>query len=309
MDEIDKIASKHLGKKSNGGVNKKYQSQFEIDENLLVCIPRALNREHDNIKSENLPFLGWDVWHAFEFSFLLSNSYPVTGLLKIIYPCESLNIIESKSLKLFLNSFNFVKFEGDYQSATKKATNKVIEILSKLLKTEVNASFHDKNTLETKNIFTDFTPLEDSIDFEREDFDIFKQNPSLLQTEQITKPADFQVSSRALRSNCRVTNQPDWGDIFIKIIGDQVPTKISLLKYIISMRQENHFHEEICEHVFKTLCDLLPHSKILVACLYTRRGGIDINPIRISDESLLNEAALLNSLLDLKTPFSKTFRQ
>ena len=118
------------------------------------------------------------MWHAFEFSFLLSNSYPVTGLLKIIYPCESLNLVESKSLKLFLNSFNFVKFEGDYKSATKKATNKVIEILSKLLKTEVNASFHDKNTLEPKNIFTDFTPLEDCIDFEREDFDIFKQNPS-----------------------------------------------------------------------------------------------------------------------------------
>ena len=76
-----------------------------------------------------------------------------------------------------------------------------------------------------------------------------------------------------------------------------------------SMRQENHFHEEICEHVFKTLSDLLPNSKILVACLYTRRGGIDINPIRISDKSLLDEASFLNSLLDLKTPFSKTFRQ
>ena len=309
MDEIDKIASKHLGKKSNGGLNKKYQSQFEIDENLLVCIPRALNREHDKIKSEKLPFIGWDVWHAFEFSFLLSNSYPVTGLLKIIYPCESLNIVESKSLKLFLNSFNFVKFEGDYKGATKKATNKVTEVLSNLLNTQVNASFHDKNTLEPKNIFGDFTPLETCIDFENEDFNIFKQNPSLLEIEQITRPGDFQVSSRALRSNCRVTNQPDWGDIFIKIIGDQVPTKISLLKYIISMRRENHFHEEICEHVFKTLFDLLPQSRILVACLYTRRGGIDINPIRISDEGLLNDATFLNSLLDLKTPFSKTFRQ
>ena len=131
----------------------------------------------------------------------------------------------------------------------------------------------------------------------------------MLQTKQITKPTDFRVSSKALRSNCRVTNQPDWGDIFIKIIGNQVPTKLSLLKFIISMRQENHFHEEICEHVFKTLFDLLPNSKILVACLYTRRGGIDINPIRISDKSLLDEASFLNSLLDLKTPFSKTFRQ
>ena len=309
MDEIDKIASKHLGKKLDGGPASKYRSQFEIDENLLVRIPRSLNRENDKIKNEDLPFFGWDVWHAFEFSFLLSNSYPVTGLLKIIYPCESRYIMESKSLKLFLNSFNFVKFEGNYETAKKRATNKVIEILSNFLNTEVYASFHEKSTQEQNNIFSDYVPLEDSIDLEKENFDIFKQDTSLLQTERCLEPNNFQVSSRSLRSNCRVTNQPDWGDIFIKIVGSQVPSKLSLLKYIISMRQENHFHEEICEHVFKILSDLLPRSKVLVACLYTRRGGIDINPIRISHKSFLNEASFLNSLLDLKTPFSKTFRQ
>ncbi len=309
MDEIDKIASKHLGKKPDGDPANQYRSQFEIDEKLLVRIPRSLNREQDKIKNENLPFFGWDVWHAFEFSFLLSNSYPVTGLLKIIYPCESHYIMESKSLKLFLNSFNFVKFEGDYESAKMKATNKVIEILSNFLNTEVNASFHEKSIQEQNNIFGGYIPLEDSIDLEKENFDIFKQDTSLLQTERCLEPNDFQVSSRSLRSNCRVTNQPDWGDIYIKIVGSQVPSKLSLLKYIISMRQENHFHEEICEHVFKTLSDLLPRSKVLVACLYTRRGGIDINPIRINHKSFLNEASFLNSLLDLKIPFSKTFRQ
>ena len=309
MDEIDKIASKHLGKKPDGGPASKYRSQFEIDENLLVRIPRSLNRENDKIKNEDLPFFGWDVWHAFEFSFLLSNSYPVTGLLKIIYPCESRYRMESKSLKLFLNSFNFVKFDGNHQTARKRATNKVIEILSNFLNTEVYASFHEKSTQEQNNIFSDYVPLEDSIDLEKENFDIFKQDTSLLQTERCLEPNDFQVSSRSLRSNCRVTNQPDWGDIFIKIVGSQVPSKLSLLKYIISMRQENHFHEEICEHVFKTLADLLPRSKVLVACLYTRRGGIDINPIRINHKGFLNEASFLNSLLDLKIPFSKTFRQ
>ena len=309
MDEIDKIASKHLGKKPDGDPASKYRSQFEIDENLLVRIPRSLNRENDKIKNEELPFFGWDVWHAFEFSFLLSNSYPVTGLLKIIYPCESRYIMESKSLKLFLNSFNFVKFEGNYETAKKRATNKVIEILSNFLNTEVCASFHEKSAQEQNNIFSDYVPLEDSIDLEKENFDIFKQDTSLLQTERCLEPNNFQVSSRSLRSNCRVTNQPDWGDIFIKIVGSQVPSKLSLLKYIISMRQENHFHEEICEHVFKTLSDLLPCSKVLVACLYTRRGGIDINPIRINHKGFLNEASFLNSLLDLKTPFSKTFRQ
>ena len=309
MDEIDKIASKHLGKKPDGGSASKYRSQFEIDENLLVRIPRSLNRENDKIKNEDLPFFGWDVWHAFEFSFLLSNSYPVTGLLKIIYPCESRYIMESKSLKLFLNSFNFVKFDGTYQTAKKRATNKVIEILSNFLNTEVYASFHEKSTQEQNNIFSDYVPLEDSIDLEKENFDIFKQDTSLLQTERCLEPNGFKVSSRSLRSNCRVTNQPDWGDIFIKIVGSRSPSKLSLLKYIISMRQENHFHEEICEHVFKTLSDLLPRSKVLVACLYTRRGGIDINPIRINDKSFLNEDSFLNSLLDLKIPFSKTFRQ
>jgi len=309
MDEIDKIASKHLGKKPDGGPASKYRSQFEIDENLLVRIPRSLNRENDKIKNEDLPFFGWDVWHAFEFSFLLSNSYPVTGLLKIIYPCESRYIMESKSLKLFLNSFNFVKFDGTYQTAKKRATNKVIEILSNFLNTEVYASFHEKSTQEQNNIFSDYIPLEDSIDLEKENFDIFKQDTSLLQTERCLEPNGFKVSSRSLRSNCRVTNQPDWGDIFIKIVGSRAPSKLSLLKYIISMRQENHFHEEICEHVFKTLSDLLPRSKVLVACLYTRRGGIDINPIRINHKSFLNEDSFLNSLLDLKIPFSKTFRQ
>ncbi len=309
MDEIDKIASKHLGKTPGGDPANKYLSQFEVDEKLLVRIPRALNREHDKIKNGNLPFFGWDVWHAFEFSFLLSNSYPVTGLLKIIYPCESRYIMESKSLKLFLNSFNFVKFEGDLGSAKRTATNKVIGILTNFLETEVNASFHEKSTQEQNDIFSDYIPLEDSIDFEKENFDIFKQDISLLQTERCTEPNDFRVSSRTLRSNCRVTNQPDWGDIFIKIIGSQVPSKLSLLKFIISMRQENHFHEEICEHVFKTLSDLLPNSRVLVACLYTRRGGIDINPIRMNHESFLSEASFLNSLLDLKIPFSKTFRQ
>ena len=309
MDEIDKIASKHLGKKPDGDPASKYRSQFEIDENLLVRIPRSLNRENDKIKNEDLPFFGWDVWHAFEFSFLLSNSYPVTGLLKIIYPCESRYIMESKSFKLFLNSFNFVKFEGKYETAKKRATNKVIEILSNFLNTEVYASFHEKSTQEQNNIFSDYVPLEDSIDLEKENFDIFKQDTSLLQTERCLEPNNFQVSSRSLRSNCRVTNQPDWGDIFIKIVGSRAPSKLSLLKYIISMRQENHFHEEICEHVFKTLSDLLPRSKVLVACLYTRRGGIDINPIRINHKSFLNEASFLNSLLDLKIPFSKTFRQ
>jgi 7-cyano-7-deazaguanine reductase len=118
----------------------------------------------------------------------------------------------------------------------------------------------------------------------------------------------FQVTSSALRSNCRITNQPDWGDVFIHIQGEDCVTPESLMRYIISMRKENHFHEEICECIYTRLRDLLADdTEILVACLYTRRGGIDINPVRASSPKLLNE--VVPGLIDSDVPHRKTPRQ
>ena len=93
--------------------------------------------------------------------------------------------------------------------------------------------------------------------------------------------------SHSLRSNCRVTNQPDWGDVYVHIKGNYSVTPESLLQYIVSMRKENHFHEEICECIYKRLWDLLQPQELFVACLYTRRGGIDINPVRASSHEVL----------------------
>ena len=95
------------------------------------------------------------------------------------------------------------------------------------------------------------------------------------------------LKANLLWSNCRVTNQPDWGDVFIRINGRDVPAVDALAKYIVSHRTVSHFHEEICEMVFKHLMDAYKPEQLMVACLYTRRGGLDINPVRATHQSLI----------------------
>ena len=113
--------------------------------------------------------------------------------------------------------------------------------------------------------------------------------------------------SYSLRSNCRVTNQPDWGDVYIHIKGENSVTPESLLKYIVSMRKENHFHEEICECIYKRLYDLLDPEELFVSCLYTRRGGVDINPTRATDDNTLYKYG--GGIVDVMNFCTKTARQ
>ena len=115
---------------------------------------------------------------------------------------------------------------------------------------------------------------------------------------------EYKVSSKLLKSNCRVTSQPDWGDVYIYLKGKQLPTHESMLKYIISFRDECHFHEEICETIYKRLWDTFSHEELSVTCLYVRRGGWDINPQRCSHEHLIQD-----KLWDSTIPWSKTGRQ
>lgn len=138
-------------------------------------------------------------------------------------------------------------------------------------------------------------------------FDEYSESPSILQTTE-ENYKELSIWTSALRSNCRVTNQPDWGDVFIYISGmEGLPTRESLLKYIVSMRTENHFHEEICECIYKRLLDRFNPTNLLVCCLYTRRGGIDINPVRYSNEKVFK--SVIEGLHDVNTPSIKTLRQ
>ena len=159
--------------------------------------------------------------------------------------------------------------------------------LDELLETNTTVSFYASDfETEPLSFSEDFEELADIVDLDRIDFTSFKSDASQLEEREAT---ECKYRSNLLRSNCRVTNQPDWGDVFIYMKGDSVPSPDSLAKYIVSHRTVSHFHEEICEMIYAHLTERFQPEQLMVACLYTRRGGIDINPIRATHSMLVPE--------------------
>jgi len=283
-----------------------YPDQY--DPTILVRELRSNNRQHLDIHDDNLPFVGYDTWNAYEVSTLTTSGLPVTGVLKIVYPCDSKYIVESKSIKLYLNSFNMFRNGDTREIAVVDMVNTVQRDLSSLLETDVAAVFHPANNNEvTLPVYTDdeCPCLEyDIIDSDVTDklvFDTYEETPELIESITHDEPQLQMFRSALLKSNCRVTSQPDWGDVYVKIIGKKHVDPISMLKYIVSFRNECHFHEEICETIYKRLHTILEPDKLVVTCLYARRGGIDINPTRASDEQLLPLALIDTSVMHYKT--------
>lgn len=312
QSEIRKLAGVHLGKAGDGSAVNPYQTPDAIDPSLLVAVPRHLNRADYNIDENNLPFIGFDVWNCYEVSALTTNGYPVSGVLKIKYPANSPSIVESKSLKLFLNSFNMHRLGDDVDDVVKAIKNTVESHLGELLDCAVSVRFFDRSvsltTNKTSYLDDEYQQLEGSLLLSSVVFNDFNENPGLLELWESKNTGRVQrIRTNALRSNCQITNQPDWGDVFIFVKGPSQLVERSVLQYIVSMRNESHFHEEIVECVFKRLYDLLPRgTDIAVGALYTRRGGIDINPVRATSFNALDEFA---QLTDINTMQFKTARQ
>ena len=306
---IEDIASVHLGKAGDGTVVKPYITPDNIDPTLLVGIPRYLNRDHYNIFADDLPFHGHDMWNCYEFSTLTNNGFPVSGVLRLAVPCDTFKIPESKSLKLYLNSFNMARCGNTVDEVIDFIEEKMQKDISEAVNGEVNIRFHSTGARIRKPFsLTEFETLEDILDVPSISFDHDKEDPSILQVIDNEWEDKYNYHhSAVLRSNCRVTNQPDWGDVYIIVNSKKTITEESLLQYIVSMRKENHFHEEIAECIYKRLWDLLQPKELLVACLYTRRGGIDINPVRASHEGMLDMFA--RNLYDVNTLNFKTLRQ
>lgn len=309
MSTIETIASVHLGKAGDGSVVKPYVTPEKIDPSLLVAVPRIYNRKQYKIDDTNLPFVGYDVWNCYEFSTLLTSGYPLSGLLKICYPANSHSIVESKSLKLYLNSFNMVRVAKHPQTAKDLIEKTISHDLSWVLGCEVKVTLHRQ----TDYIFTSsplplrYSFIDGLIETEDLTFESYNEDPSLLEVVSSDNSRHTKLRTSSLRSNCRVTNQPDWGDVYVSVKGQKVITPESFLKYVISMRQENHFHEEICECIYKRLWDLLSPDELFVTCLYTRRGGIDINPVRASNVDIIMKEAL--PLIQTEIICEKTMRQ
>lgn len=241
---------------------------------LLLCsFPRSNQREELGIESDNIPFNGFDIWRAYELSWLNLKGKPLCATAKFIFPCSSKLMVESKSLKLYLNSFCQTKFQN---------IDEVKKTLTKDLSLATNSDVVVVlNTLEKQEQFINFPGfLLDNLDIET---DCYQVNPNLLKTSQTV--VEEKLYSNLLKSNCLVTGQPDWATLFIHYIGPKID-HASLLKYIISFRQHQEFHEQCVERIFIDIKKICKTSKLTIYAKYTRRGGIDINPFRSDFENL-----------------------
>ena len=292
-DKTNEIAAKFLGKKTDGSV--------EYDPSLLVAVPRIENRRLYGIKNENLPFDGFDIWHAYEFSAMTENGLPVTRLMKMKYSCENDFLVESKSLKLYLNSFNMSRFGKNIEECLEICKNIIERDLSEKLQTSVSVNFLNNNSSRI-NIFENFKNIMDFVNEDDLKVEKFKEAPELLETEESDFLSEYFLMFDSLRSNCRVTHQPDFGDAYIYYKSKKHIKEDSLIRYLVSFRSEFHFHEECCEMIFKRLSDILDNEdEIFVCAIYTRRGGIDICPVRLSKNCTINPA---ENLLDI-TKFAR----
>jgi len=295
--------SKHLGKSSE------YASEY--DPSLLVREPRQSNREHISVADDNLPFLGNDTWNGYEVTGLTNSGRPIVGVVKFVYPCDSKYIVESKSLKLYFNSFCMTRLGETEEDVICSIEEKASKDLSEFLETEVvvrmfsnwevlNDPTHAMGEWHYKVNNIDCVNLETVCEDNSIVFDTYTETPELLEVVDSVGAEFFH--SALLRSRCRVTSQPDSGDVYIYFKGSKTVTRESLLKYIVSFRDECHFHEEICETIYTRLLRLLEPDELSVCCLYARRGGWDINPERVSSSHLLHPMLSDTRVVHVKTP-------
>ena len=285
-------------------LGKDTEYKFTYDPDILAREPRVKNRQIYGFDNEHLPFVtGYDTWHCYEASFMLENGLPVNGVLKLVIPANSEYIVESKSLKLYLFSFNMQKLGVTKADAIERFQATVEKDLEALLGVHVRSGFFTE-AIATQMFSTDMflgeaKPLEDfTSDLETISFNKFNEDPAIL---KFGDNQGLYIVSDMLRSNCKITHQPDWGTIFIYMFG--MPKGVdtdALAQYIVSFRGENHFHEEIVECMYARLKEKYDPIELMVTALYTRRGGIDICPTRASKSELLPMQLIDPTLLTMK---------
>ncbi|KTD21979.1 GTP cyclohydrolase [Legionella lansingensis] len=240
------------------------------NNSLLFPISRQPKRDAIGVSSQALPFHGYDLWTAFELSWLNEKGKPVVAVADIIIPCDSPNLIESKSFKLYLNSFNNTHF-----SSAVAVQETLVHDLSKVAGEDVKVSIYHPESFESCTIGHMEGICLDDLDISCNEYRV---NSSMLKTStEIVE--NVSLYSHLLKSNCPVTGQPDWGSIAITYSGPRVDNE-ALLQYLVSFRNHNEFHEQCVERIFIDLMTYCHPDKLTVYARYTRRGGLDINPIR-----------------------------
>ncbi|OBX55751.1 NADPH-dependent 7-cyano-7-deazaguanine reductase QueF [Moraxella osloensis] len=271
------------------GQSTSYPKTYAPD--MLYPIARALGRAKLALPADALS-IGMDWWQVFEMSWLNSHGISQVAMARLAIPATSDYIVESKSLKLYFNSLNFTEF--DNQQAVKAAVEKD---LSACLKTDVTLEIFEVNIANSLPISAPQGDcIDNALDSSGKKIAIVSDvdSSSLTVADQGASDSQLQIlHSHLLRSNCPVTNQPDWGTLEIQIDSQPID-RAGLLEYILSFRQHNGFHEQCVEQIFSDLTQAFAPKTLMVRAWYTRRGGIDINPCRVSDISLLPPPSRLN---------------
>ena len=257
------------------GQKTEYASQY--DRTLLQPVPRALNRDGLGI-TQNQPFtIGADIWTAYEISWLNEKGLPQVAIADIYLDYQSQNLIESKSFKLYLNSFNQSKF-ADFNAVQQTMQRDLSECAQGDVKVRLNSvAVYDSQKIDHLQ--------GDCIDEQNIEITSYEFNADWLKDCVSDEIVEEKLVSHLLKSNCLITNQPDWGTLHIHYVGRKIDHE-KLLRYVVSFRQHNEFHEQCVERIF---CDLMHYAKpekLTVYARYTRRGGLDINPFRSNFENL-----------------------
>ncbi|MBG5950808.1 NADPH-dependent 7-cyano-7-deazaguanine reductase QueF [Proteus terrae] len=256
-------------------LGKETQYHDQYDAELLQGVPRSLNRDSLSLTAENLPFHGGDIWTLYELSWLNSKGLPQVAIGHVELDANTENLIESKSFKLYLNSFNQTRFESwDVVEKT------LLKDLTTCAKGKVNLTIYPLSHFTSQPI-VDFAGEcidEQDIEINNYQFDVQWLNESTTDTL-----VEETLVSHLLKSNCLITNQPDWGSVAIQYKGKKIDRE-KLLRYLVSFRQHNEFHEQCVERIFHDIMQLCAPETLTVYARYTRRGGLDINPWRSNCE-------------------------
>ncbi|GAA5169874.1 NADPH-dependent 7-cyano-7-deazaguanine reductase QueF [Modicisalibacter zincidurans] len=260
MNRPETLAGAPLGRESS------YPEHY--DPTLLYPIARAANRAPLGIAEERLPFVGEDEWHAYELSWLNARGKPLVAVARFRLPADTPRLIESKSWKLYLNSFNQSRF-ADANAVRDTLTADLSAAAGGAVSVELLAV--DDPLLMPRRL-----PGEclDDLDIAISDY---SPCPELLAAGQGI--VEESLYSHLLKSNCPVTGQPDWGSVMIRYRGPRIDRE-GLLKYLVGYRQHQDFHEHCVEHIFTDLMACVRPEKLLVLARYVRRGGLDISPWR-----------------------------
>lgn len=241
------------------------------DASLLQGVPRSLNRDPLGLKADNLPFHGADIWTLYELSWLNANGLPQVAVGQVELDYASLNLVESKSFKLYLNSFNQTRF-----ASWDEVRSTLQRDLSACAQGAVSVTLYRVDELEGQPV-AHFAGL--CIDDQDIAIDNYEFDAALLTDAASDEVVEETLVSHLLKSNCLITHQPDWGSVQIHYRGGQIDRE-KLLRYLVSFRHHNEFHEQCVERIFTDIQHFCKPESLSVYARYTRRGGLDINPWR-----------------------------